>query len=214
LVEMLCVLAILAVLSALLFPVFARAKERAKLTSCGERLHQLASAFVLYRSDHDDRSYVWASRDDGNNRFMAPYSMFEGMKSYLGDGSVLWCPEPNRAPESRILWNLYNNRFFYVGSASTPGIHLHIPPKPVPSTVVAFCQNHTGDESDPRPGYEGFVHVGTYPFVREDTSFGLARSEAIRLEYWDGYGWYDSPGGKRSYIYRFPGEPWPPTLDE
>jgi general secretion pathway protein G len=54
LVELLVVITILAILAALLFPVFARAKASAKQTQCLSNLHQIGVAIQLYMSDSDD----------------------------------------------------------------------------------------------------------------------------------------------------------------
>lgn len=55
LIELLVVIAIIAVLAAILFPVFARAKEAAKKTTCTSNLKQLGTAWMLYLGDYDDR---------------------------------------------------------------------------------------------------------------------------------------------------------------
>ena len=177
-VEILVVVAILAVLAALLLPAFARAKGRAKLTDCGARLHAFAAALNLYRADHDNRGYAWWRRDDGTNGFRAPYDMFEGMRAYLGDGSPLWCPEPNSEPTGFGLWNLYAYQAYPVRRDDRPGGELVVPWRPAPGTVVAACENHAGSEFDPR-GF-GLLRMGSYPFVREDASLGIVRNEAIR----------------------------------
>ena len=211
LVELLVVVAILAVLAALLFPVFARSKERAKLADCGTRLHGFAAALSLYRADHDDRGFVWVSHADGHNHNRYPYNWFEPMGGYLGDGSVLWCPEPNAAPEGSS-WQLYNYRTGVERRMNEPGLTFHVPFRPVPGLVVAYCGNHTRNAVDPRA--QANLRQGRYPFVREDTSMAIASSEAIRLGYYDAGGWYDKPGGHRTEILRFPGESWPPVPDE
>ena len=53
LIELLVVIAIIAVLAAILFPVFAQAKEAAKKTTCLSNLKGLGTAFALYTNDSD-----------------------------------------------------------------------------------------------------------------------------------------------------------------
>ncbi|HRF60314.1 MAG TPA: prepilin-type N-terminal cleavage/methylation domain-containing protein [Fimbriimonadaceae bacterium] len=54
LIELLVVIAIIAILAAILFPVFAQAKEAAKKTACLSNARQIAMANRMYLSDHDD----------------------------------------------------------------------------------------------------------------------------------------------------------------
>ncbi|MEA3247521.1 MAG: prepilin-type N-terminal cleavage/methylation domain-containing protein, partial [Gemmatimonadota bacterium] len=53
LIELLVVIAIIAVLAAILFPVFARAREKANITACLNNLKQIGTGFAMYRSDYD-----------------------------------------------------------------------------------------------------------------------------------------------------------------
>lgn len=55
LIELLVVIAIIAILAAILFPVFARAREAARATSCASNLKQLGTAFIMYVQDYDER---------------------------------------------------------------------------------------------------------------------------------------------------------------
>jgi prepilin-type N-terminal cleavage/methylation domain-containing protein/prepilin-type processing-associated H-X9-DG protein len=54
LVELLVVIAIIAILAAILFPVFAQAREKGRQTSCLSNVRQLATALMLYVQDHDE----------------------------------------------------------------------------------------------------------------------------------------------------------------
>lgn len=63
LIELLVVIAIIAILAAILFPVFAQAKEAAKKTGCVSNAKQMGLVMTLYANDHDDRlpSLYWAN---------------------------------------------------------------------------------------------------------------------------------------------------------
>src|SRR5688500_420563 len=54
LIELLVVIAIIAILAAILFPVFAQAREAARKSSCQSNLKQWGNAFMLYVQDYDE----------------------------------------------------------------------------------------------------------------------------------------------------------------
>jgi prepilin-type N-terminal cleavage/methylation domain-containing protein/prepilin-type processing-associated H-X9-DG protein len=61
LIELLVVIAIIAILAAILFPVFARAREKARQTSCLSNLKQVGLAVMMYTQDWDERyRFGWA----------------------------------------------------------------------------------------------------------------------------------------------------------
>lgn len=55
LIELLVVIAIIAILAAILFPVFARAREKARETACMNNMKQLGTAFLMYADDNNGR---------------------------------------------------------------------------------------------------------------------------------------------------------------
>jgi len=69
LIELLVVIAIIAILAAILFPVFARAREKARQTACLSNLKQLALGVIMYASDWDERApgtgHPWAIYSGG-----------------------------------------------------------------------------------------------------------------------------------------------------
>lgn len=54
LIELLVVIAIIAILAAILFPVFAKAREKARTASCQSNLKQLSTAMLMYLQDYDE----------------------------------------------------------------------------------------------------------------------------------------------------------------
>src|SRR5688572_28176774 len=54
LIELLVVIAIIAILAAILFPVFAQAREKARQTACLSYHKQLGTAVMMYAQDHDE----------------------------------------------------------------------------------------------------------------------------------------------------------------
>jgi len=72
LVELLVVVAVIAVLAAILLPVFAQAREKARQASCLSNERQLGAALQLYAQDHDER---WPSHDSSNFQTHSPDGM-------------------------------------------------------------------------------------------------------------------------------------------
>src|SRR5437870_112789 len=77
LIELLVVIAIIAILAAILFPVFAQAREKARQTMCVSNLKQLTLGIRMYMGDYDDTPprNDCASMNDGTqwNWTIAPY---------------------------------------------------------------------------------------------------------------------------------------------
>src|SRR5512139_4088984 len=58
LIELLVVIAIIAILAAILFPVFAQAREKARAISCLSNNKQLILGFKMYSQDYDERNVM------------------------------------------------------------------------------------------------------------------------------------------------------------
>ena len=73
LIELLVVIAIIAILAAILFPVFAKAREKARQSSCGSNLKQMATAWMQYAQDYDERYCGARANIDGWTGAIMPY---------------------------------------------------------------------------------------------------------------------------------------------
>lgn len=98
LIELLVVIAIIAILAAILFPVFAQAKSAAKRTECLSNLRQLGLAWTMYAHDTDDRAapaYYYSA--DGTERawdfaMKGAQAMPGLLQPYAKDGRLNRCP--------------------------------------------------------------------------------------------------------------------------
>jgi prepilin-type N-terminal cleavage/methylation domain-containing protein/prepilin-type processing-associated H-X9-DG protein len=95
LIELLVVIAIIAIIAAILFPVFARAREKARQASCESNLKQLGIAAAMYASDYDghyaacDLGYTMLDQWGGGPG--RPWWQFF-LKPYVKNIQVFACP--------------------------------------------------------------------------------------------------------------------------
>ena len=76
LIELLVVIAIIAILAAILFPVFAQAKEAAKKTADLSNVKQLGTATAIYLSDNDDMFPLQSGQNPANGRWGFNYNKY------------------------------------------------------------------------------------------------------------------------------------------
>ena len=94
LIELLVVIAIIAILAAILFPVFARAREKARQASCCSNLKQLALACTMYGQDYDEKIHqAWNGDPWADNA--AIYKYFDFLAPYIKNTQLFACPSRN-----------------------------------------------------------------------------------------------------------------------
>ena len=93
LIELLVVIAIIAILAAILFPVFAKAREKARAASCQSNLKQIATALIMYNNDYDETNL---RRRPANNAPQAEF-WWNLIQPYVKNTQLFLCP--------RYPWN-------------------------------------------------------------------------------------------------------------
>lgn len=95
LIELLVVIAIIAILAAILFPVFAQAREAARRTQCISNVRQIGTAFQMYTQDYDETTpNIW-----GGSGTCQPggqgcsQEWFYGLFPYIKNVGLLYCPD-------------------------------------------------------------------------------------------------------------------------
>jgi prepilin-type N-terminal cleavage/methylation domain-containing protein/prepilin-type processing-associated H-X9-DG protein len=95
LIELLVVIAIIAILAAILFPVFAKAREKARQASCMSNLKQLGAALTMYTEDYDGtypRGQFWP--------FDSSHTWIMVLDPYVKNTQVFRCPSAGNDPYS------------------------------------------------------------------------------------------------------------------
>ena len=91
LIELLVVIAIIAILAAILFPVFAKAREKARQASCLSNLKQLTLGMMQYCQDYDER-FPLTNWTEGNNGIASSNRWWIGIYPYVKNTQVYACP--------------------------------------------------------------------------------------------------------------------------
>ncbi|NUQ02175.1 MAG: DUF1559 domain-containing protein [Armatimonadetes bacterium] len=86
LIELLVVIAIIAILAAILFPVFAKAREKARQSSCNSQVKQLMIGWLSYTQDYDER-FPTSSRSAASGGYW-----YVRITPYLKNDQIFKCP--------------------------------------------------------------------------------------------------------------------------
>ena len=94
LIELLVVIAIIAILAAILFPVFARAREKARQASCSSNLKQIDLGVMMYVQDYDEHfpQTITPCWDSGTYTPLQKISIVTRLYPYVKNAQLFNCP--------------------------------------------------------------------------------------------------------------------------
>ena len=162
LIELLVVIAIIAILAAILMPVFAQAREMARQTTCINNQKQIGLAIALYREDYEYYvpgqlgGMIWMEVNPGQQGLIDPYIRNEGVRQ---------CPS-RKIPEARYCINGWSGAPFGQPETSPAGQLDAAVPRPTTTLIVwehqitaATCNTgqQGGDPNVPDPT-AGVIH--------------------------------------------------------
>jgi prepilin-type N-terminal cleavage/methylation domain-containing protein len=129
LIELLVVIAIIAILAAILFPVFARAKRNAQVTTCLNNLKQCGQAILVYTDDHGGRyPYAGSLKCYAHPAGKGSAWWYEAVKRYAsGNTKILICPVAMGDPKFKASIQTYGSTYQYYCAHSFAYLRMNYP---------------------------------------------------------------------------------------
>ncbi len=130
LIELLVVIAIIAILAAILFPVFARAREKARQSTCLSNVKQIMLGVLMYAQDYDERLIPGALNTWEWHVFLTPY---------LKNVQVLYCP--SKLPGMGYGWNYSEFGYYHDSHGTGWATKLAEIDKPAEAILLGDCED-------------------------------------------------------------------------
>jgi prepilin-type N-terminal cleavage/methylation domain-containing protein/prepilin-type processing-associated H-X9-DG protein len=120
LIELLVVIAIIAILAAILFPVFAKAREKARQIACLSNMKQIGLGLLQYTQDNDEGvPYLWYGSNGGGSAAGGNYKWMDAIYPYVKSEAVFNCPDISY-PITNSAGTFYQYKYYQNLAGVTP----------------------------------------------------------------------------------------------
>ena len=138
---MLVVIAIIAILSAILFPAFARAREGARRSSCASNLKQIGLGAMQYAQDNDEITIkTWHGPDYEASDATERYKWMDELQPYLKSEKIFTCPSDDKSKPYRFRdgknYGSYGLGNAYNSDSTDPGKTLRRSPNDISEAAI------------------------------------------------------------------------------
>ena len=182
LIELLVVIAIIAILAAILFPVFARARENARKSTCMSNLKQIGMATMMYVQDYDEMFPIdWYRSQSADTCHtwcaMTQYTL-DSINVYAKNSKIWVCPDdaarnpwsssftPSQGQRRISYWNMLQNVRGGMAALQAPA-NEHLFFDHVTSWTAGTTNHGTGQDTPIQVCYaDGHVKTKMLSFMR------------------------------------------------
>ena len=150
LIELLVVIAIIAILAAILFPVFSRARGKARQAACQTNMRQIALAIISYAADYDGQTCYWDLMPDVPTYSKENWVTWDKqILPYMKNTQILACPDNKFNKEDNNLNQGSAMKRGYALPRYVSGINQDDPPNVVATVLLTEKGAYTpGTEKD------------------------------------------------------------------
>ncbi len=177
LIELLVVIAIIAILAAILFPVFARAREKARQASCESNLKQLGLAHLAYAQDYDEM-FIFNCRVGVSNSYW-----YYGLEPYLKNTQIRVCPSTRSTTlgYARRIGGYYSATPMAIGQVDRPAERL----------LMADSQSGNA------------IYETVHPTATVHCELRQAHNDGCNVVHVDGHAKWYREAGQTDYLYKY-----------